>query len=199
SRVGDALFLGDEHAKTFLALFRTLRAEPGASNYAARQLQDQRDHAIHALFDGLAHRATVLVHEADPDELRMIERVAALAAPAHVETRVVAARYPFLVAVASLVGADTYLRESEPARPVQVDRSRLGYVDTLQGLASLDARGGALRQALARPVADAGEDRSVNLSDSFTLDGSRSRPAPGHRVTDFTWSWTPPGAPDQPD
>lgn len=199
SVVGDALFLGDENAKTFLALFRTLRADPGASSFAVRQLQDQRDSAIHALFDGLAHRATVLVHDAGPDELLMIERVAALAAPAHVHTRVVAARYPFLVAVASLVGADTYLREPEPVRPVEVDRSRLGYVDTLQGLADLDARNGAFQRALRRPVADAGDDRSTDLGASFTLDGSRSQPAPGHRLTDFTWTWTPPGAPDQPD
>ncbi|HSD59725.1 MAG TPA: phage tail protein, partial [Burkholderiales bacterium] len=199
SVVGDALFLGDEHVKTFLALFRTLRTEPGASSFAARQLQDERDSAIHGLFDGLAHRATVLVHEAGGDELRMMERVAAMAAPAHVQTRVVAARYPFLVAVASLVGADTYLREPEPVRPVEVDRSRLGYVDTLQGLADLDARNGAFQRALGRPVADAGDDRIENVGASFTLDGSRSRPAPGRRLTDFTWAWTPPGGPDQPD
>ena len=66
-----------------------------------------------------------------------------MAAPAHVQVRVAAAVYPFLVAVASLVGADTWLRAPDVPQAVQVGRSRLGALDTLQGLGTLDARGGA--------------------------------------------------------
>jgi phage tail-like protein len=145
SVVGDSLFLGDEHVKTFLALFRELRPDPKASHAMQRRQQDEREAARHALYDSLAYRVTVLVHEeAEDDEQRLVRRLAETYAPAHVKVRVAAARYPFLAAVASLVGADTYLRAPEPAAPVRINRSRLGYLDTLQGLGTLDARGGAL-------------------------------------------------------
>ena len=148
SIVGDSLFLGDEHVKTFLALFRELRPDPKATNAMQRRQQDEREAAEHALYDGLAYRVTVLVHEeAEDDEQRLVRRLAETYAPAHVKVKVVAARYPFLAAVASLVGADTYLRAPEPSAPVRLNRSRLGPLDTLQGLGTLDARGGALSGA----------------------------------------------------
>jgi len=144
SLVGDTLFLGDEHVKTFLALFRDLRVDPQATQAVQRHQQDEREHAMHALYDGLAYRVTVLMHEAmDDDAQRLVRRVAQAYAPAHVRVRVVPSRYPFLVAVASLVGADTFLREPEEPGAVSIERSRLGYLDTLQGLGTLDARGGA--------------------------------------------------------
>jgi phage tail-like protein len=191
SFVGDTLFLGDEDVKTFLALFRTLEPDRSASSYEARAQRDEREAAIHALYDGLAHRVTVLVHDAAADELRQIERIAAAAAPAHVRVRVAAARHPFLVAVASLVGADTYLRAEERPQPVAVDRSRLGFVDTLQGLGTLDALVGGVAPAPARPVADPGPDQFRGVGEAFTLDGSASRAAPGHTLTTFTWTWSP--------
>lgn len=191
SFVGDTLFLGDENVKTFLALFRTLEPDPAAAAPEAHRQRDEREAAIHALYDGLAYRVTVLVHDASADELRQISRIAEVAAPAHVRVRVVAARYPFLVAVASLVGADTYLRAAEASRPVEVDRSRLGYVDTLQGLGTLDALVGGVTPAAGRPVADAGPDQTRAFGERFTLDGSGSRAAPGHTLTTFTWTWSP--------
>jgi phage tail-like protein len=192
SFVGDTLFLGDDDVKTFLALFRTLEPDPKATAPEARRQRDEREAAIHALYDGLAHRVTVLVHDASADELRQIERIAAVAAPAHVRVRVAAARHPFLVAVASLVGADTYLRAAEASQPVEVDRSRLGYVDTLQGMGTLDALVGQVVPApAARPVADAGPDQTRGFGEPFTLDGSRSRAAPGRTLTTYTWTWSP--------
>jgi phage tail-like protein len=191
SFIGDTLFLGDEDAKTFLALFRTLDPDPAAAAPEARRQRDEREAAIHALYDGLAYRVTVLVHDASADELRQVLRIAETAAPAHVRVRVVAARYPFLVAVASLVGADSYLRAAERSRPVEVDRSRLGYVDTLQGLGTLDAIPGSVAPASARPIADAGPDQRHLVGEAFTLDGSRSRAAPGRTLTNFTWKWSP--------
>lgn len=151
SVVGDTLMLGDEHqVKTFLALFRTLEPDPKAGQAVQQRQDDERAAALHALYDGLAWRATVLVHdETDDDTLRLVRRLAEAAAPAHVRIRVAPARYPFLAAVASLVGADTFMRAPEPPQPVQVDRSRLGFVDTLQGLGTLDARGGAFTSPTA--------------------------------------------------
>jgi phage tail-like protein len=144
SVVGDTLYLGDEHMKTFLALFRDLQADPKAGNAMQRRQDDEREAARHALYDGLAYRVTVLIHEAaTDDEQRLARRLAERYAPAHVKVRVAAARYPFLAAVASLVGADTYLRAHELPGAVAVDGSRLGYLDNLQGLGTLDARGGA--------------------------------------------------------
>jgi phage tail-like protein len=199
SFVGDSLFLGDESAKTFLALFRVLRSAPGTGSDEAQRQRDEREAAIHALYDGLAWRVTVLVHEsASDDELRTVQRLAASGAPAHVGVRVATARYPFLVGVASLVGADTYLREPESPQPVRVNASRLGYLDTLQGLGSVDAHAGAFRGVLAsrapaRPVARIRADRTeVGPADPFNLDGSESSAAPDRHIERYSWRHEPP-------
>jgi phage tail-like protein len=198
SFVGDSLFLGDEDSKTFLALFRTLTPDPQASGAEAQRQRNEREAALHALFDGLAQRATVLVHEAiDSDELRRVRQLSADAAPAHVAISVVAAKYPFICAVASLVGADTYLRAAQKPDAVRVGSSQLGYLDTLQGLGTLDARlgtFGALGDVSigTPPVADPGDDREVDFGAPFTLDGSRSRAGPGRVITEFRWRMIPP-------
>jgi phage tail-like protein len=145
SMVGDTLFLGDEGVKTFLALFRDLNVDPRAKHSVQGRQESEREAAAHALYDGLAYRATVLIHEeTGDDEQGLVRRLAETYSPAHVKVKVAPARYPFLAAVASLVGADTYLRAPEPTQPVRINLSRLGYRDTLQGLGTLDARGGAL-------------------------------------------------------
>jgi hypothetical protein len=140
----------------------------------------------------------VLVHDAaDDDELRLVTRIATEAAPAHAVLRVVKARYPFLVGVAALIGADTFLRSAQPTRPVRIGDSQLGYVDTLQGLGTLDAHGGAFDSlagnvlAMEPPIADAGEDREVPFGEGFTLDASRSRAAPGRQLKQFQWTLLP--------
>jgi phage tail-like protein len=135
SYVGDTLFLGDEQRKEFLALFGDDMPTTAAE-----------DAAIRALFDRLAHRVTVLVHrEVSPQNLGLIRRVVELETPAHVTTRVVEARYQFMVGVASLVGVDTYLGPPVGRGPVLVGRSPIGGRDFLQRPASLDYRlgGGA--------------------------------------------------------
>jgi hypothetical protein len=112
--------------------------------------------------------------------------------------RVVAANHPFLVAVASLVGADTYLRAAEQPRAVRVGESQLGFIDTLQGLGTLDATLGsfgalgAVGPQSEPPVADAGPSRNVNFGASFRLDGSASRAAPGRRLEEYRWRLLPP-------
>jgi hypothetical protein len=59
--------------------------------------------------------------------------------------RVVSARYPFLVGIAGLVGADTFLHAEQPSRPVRVERSAIGVEDFIQRIPSLDPRLGGER------------------------------------------------------
>ncbi|HEU4325853.1 MAG TPA: phage tail protein [Roseiflexaceae bacterium] len=144
SLVGDTLFLGDaelEQRKEFLALFSSDLPQTEAERAQAS-----------ALLDRLANRVTVLVHQdCEPQDLALIRRIVEQEAPAHVDARVLASSYPFLVGMAALVGVDTYLRDEPPARPVTLERSRLGERDYLLRPASLDPRlgGGA-----APPVSD---------------------------------------------
>ncbi|HEU4621364.1 MAG TPA: phage tail protein [Burkholderiaceae bacterium] len=198
SFVGDSLFLGDENVKTFLALFRDLRVDPKATTLEAKRQRDEREAALHALYDGLAFRATVLVHEAvDDDEYGLVRRVAQTRAPAHVLVNITRAKYPFIAGVASLIGADTFLRAPEPTLPARVEASQLGYRDTLQGLGSLDAHAGAfddvLAPAIPPPVARIRADRTtVGTDDSFTLDGGESSAASGHEIDLYRWTYRPP-------
>lgn len=135
SYVGDTLFLGDENRKEFLALFQD-----------DMPTTKKEDAAIDALFERLAHRVTILVHQdVTPQSLGLIRRVAELETPAHVESRVVVSRHAFMVGVASLVGVDSYLAPASARGPVLVDRSQLGRRDFLRRTPSLDYRlgGGA--------------------------------------------------------
>lgn len=130
SFVGDTLFLGDERRKEFLALFDadlpTTRAEEAQ---------------IQALFERLANRVTVLVHqEVTPQNRGLIRRIVELETPAHVAARVVTAREPFLVGVASLVGVDTYINRESTRDPIRVGRSLLGTREFLLRPPSLDPR-----------------------------------------------------------
>jgi phage tail-like protein len=127
SIVGDTLILGAEERRGFLALF-------DADQVAG-------DRAIDELFEKLAHRVTVLVHqEVEPHDLGLIRQVIALEAPAHVEVKVVTATDRFRVAVSSLVGVDTYLGPRPPPAPLALDRSLVGVADSIARLPSLDPR-----------------------------------------------------------
>lgn len=182
SVVGDTLFLGDHARAELLALYRSEVAT------AAEQAQVQEFHAR------LAHRATVLVHqEVESQDLALLRRIVRLAAPAHVDTRVISATWPLLVGVSSLVGVDTYLGPPRPPRPVRVQRSALGQGDFLLGEALLDARlAGAVPAAVVpAPTADAGPDRSVEYGKSFALNGSASRAAAGHSISEYRWRLLP--------
>src|SRR5262249_45884533 len=138
SFVGDTLILGDENRKEFLALFAAdLRRPPGVTTgEAARE-----DAAVAALFDNVAHRVTVLVHEeVAPQDLGLIRRVVELETPAHVEARVATASPRFLVGIASLAGVDTYLGPRPGPRPAEVERSQIGRGDVVVHLPNLDPR-----------------------------------------------------------
>jgi phage tail-like protein len=183
SFVGDTLFLGDENRKEFLALFS-----------ADLPVTQSEEDAIKFLFDSLSHRVTVLVHqEVQPQDLGLIRRVVDMETPAHVMARVITATESFMVGIASLVGVDTYLSPKPKPQPVRVEASHIGIRDLIQRPPSLDPRleGGRsnVRPRLApRPVAEAGDDMTVDFGESFTLDASGSRAAEGQRIVRYIWT-----------
>lgn len=187
SVVGDSAILGDRETAELLALFR------GEVASAAEKA------AVLAFHARLAHRATVLVHQAvEPQDLGLIRRIAQLEAPAHVEVRVASATWPLLVGIASLVGVDTYLGPPKPPQPARLQATVIGMGDRVLQDASLDPRlSGAAAAPLpagppARPVADAGADRRVPFGTSFELDGSASTAGPGRSLERFVWRRLPP-------
>lgn len=181
SYVGDTLFLGEEQQKEFLALFSE-----------DLPLDRAEERAVAAFFEALAYRVTILVHaDVEPQDLGLIRRIAVQEAPAHVETRVVPAPAPLLVGIASLVAVDTYLRAPVPHQHVRTDRSHVGRGDLVLGASTLDPRLGsspATRLMSVRPTAVLEGPASVREDESFELDGSRSRAAPGRSLTDFHWT-----------
>lgn len=135
SIVGKTLFIGEEDQRGFLALFSPDAEPPGSE-------QD-----VLEFFDRLAHRATVLVHqEVEDQDLGLLRQIIALEAPAHVEVKLVTAEYRFRVAVASLVGVDTFLAPKPAPGPVSLDKSQVGVRDVIQRLPSLDPRMGRSSQ-----------------------------------------------------
>ncbi|MGH6921760.1 MAG: phage tail protein, partial [Geminicoccaceae bacterium] len=129
SYLGRTFHLGGDEQREFLALFR-----PAAIESSAEAGQ------VAALLDNFANRATVLVHrEIEEDRLRLIRRLVENESPAHVETTVLLAGRPLIVALSSLLGVDSYLRARAPRPGAQVQTSRLGGA-FLHDAASLDPR-----------------------------------------------------------
>ncbi len=138
SKVGHTLILGEEKRffghdftrKKFLALFD-----------ADLDLKRRDQSVVDNFFASLAHRVTIVVHEqATPDELRLIERVAAVQSPAHLIVRVRPADRDFIVGLSALLGADTFLRPHPPADPVEINETILGDGSLLSRPSALDPR-----------------------------------------------------------
>ncbi|MFT3870697.1 MAG: phage tail protein [Nibricoccus sp.] len=131
SKVGDTLFLSEEGAeKKFLALFD-----------ASIHLKSADQAVVDEFFASLAHRVTVIVHETvSPDEFKLIERVTAQEAPAHIITHVRLATADFMTGLTALLSVDTFLRPAPPPVPVEVEKSSLGDGALLLRPASLDPR-----------------------------------------------------------
>lgn len=187
SYVGDTLFLGDENRREFLALFADDLPKNAAEQYA-----------ITDLYDRLAYRVTVLVHqEVEPQDLGLIRRVVELETPAHVEARVLTATQPFMVGIASLVGVDTYLASKPQPQPARVDTSQIGVRDFILGTGALDPRleaGWYDRSSgsapSAPPIAELAGPARVEFGETFMLDGSGSRAAPGRTIVRYLWQLT---------
>ncbi len=183
SFVGDSLFVGDENNKEFLALFSAdLTVDTSAQN------------AIDQLFERLAHRITILVHEEiEPQDLGLIRRIAALETPAHVEHRMLSASNRFLVGMAALVGVDTYLADKIPPRSARIGSTTLGKYDFIKGPGALDSRlqgfgaGTPVTEDL-KPLAFAA-DTASEFGEEITLDGSDSRAFGGRSLTKYNWEY----------
>ena len=184
SFVGDTLFIGDEHHKEFLALFS-----------ADLIVDTDEQNAISQLFDSLAHRVTLLVHQQiDPQDLGLINLIATQETPAHVALRILPASHPFLVGMASLVGVDSYLAQKIPPMNAKVGAgTRLGKNHFIKGPAALDQRlqdygSGTPDSHPFRPQAFA-PDVNVGFGQDVTLDGSESRAFAGRVLTEFNWEY----------
>ncbi len=213
SLVGDTLVLGDPLNPEFMALYRTLtdapligRNDPRLARGAV-SVEQGRAQARQTLYDQLAHRVTVLVHnELGGQDLGLMRRVCEWAAPAHVRVNVIPSTAPFICAIASLVGVDTYLLAGDPRRSFTVGGagpsgtwrrrfgarvdpgSQLGGIDPLGEGATLDAAlddydfsGGT------KPVADIAAPAMQPMSQPLTLDARGSRAAPGRNLVAYRW------------
>ena len=182
SYVGDTLFIGEENRKEFLALFS-----------ADLPVDASEQTAIDALFDRLAYRVTILVHEeVNTQDLGLINRIAAKEVPAHVEFRVLTATYPFLVGMASLVGVDSYLAKEISKQTARIEQSKLGRFDFIRGPDSLDPRlerGGLGYEEITRaPIASAA-DVSVEYGNDVSLDAGQSRAFGDHTLVEYKWKY----------
>ena len=175
SIVGDTLILGDRRAK------RLLNALTSTTPRGRRQVE--------AFLDRLAHRALVLVREsASTRDVERLAEVARAEAPAHVEVEVLPVDRPLRVAVASLVGIDTYLAPPEPTRPARLDRrTRLADGDVIAGAGRLDAR--AEGPAPRPPVAVLDGPAFVGLGREFRLSSARSTAFGGRDVARSIFLW----------
>jgi phage tail-like protein len=131
SKVGETLFLSEEGTeKKFLALFD-----------ASIQLKSADQKVVDGFFASLAHRVTIVVHETmPPGERKLIERVAALEAPAHVVVRVRETSRDFAAGLSALLGLDSYLRLLPPPEPAEIETTALGAGPQLLRPPSLDPR-----------------------------------------------------------
>jgi hypothetical protein len=191
SLVGDTLVLGDPLRSEFMALYRTLNDAPtiGPTDPRSVSVAQGRAQARQSLYDDLAHRATVLVHnELGGHDLGLMRRVAEWAAPAHVLVSVVPSTWPFLCAVASLVGVDTYLLGGAQQRSFTVDSSQLGGIDRLGQGATLDASLEAYDFAgHAQPGAALSAPARAPIDQALFLDASASRAGVGRSLLAYRW------------
>ena len=173
SIVGDTLFLGDAERVELAALFAPEPDKPDSF---------LREAAVHAFYDQLAHRATVLVQaDVDPPTLGLIRRVAENLSPAHVAVQVQRVSTPLIVGLAALVGIDTRLQQKPGLPLARLEVTAMGYTRVARGLTL-----GRLNEA---PIADAGPRRQVELGTSFVLSGARSRAGLGRRISSYRWTW----------
>lgn len=183
SFIGDSLFIGDENKKEFLALFNADLPVEGAEQSA-----------IDTLFDSLAHRVTILVHEeVEAQDMNLISHIARKEIPAHVEYRILSASSQFLVGMASLVGVDTYLANRKPKSTARIGESYLGKNDFIQGPAALDPRlegvgSGVPVMKMKNPVAFA-DDETAEFAEDITLDAAKSRAFGGRKLTKYNWNY----------
>ena len=190
SFVGDTLTLGDaddaEARREFLALF-------------GEDIDSEAESAtVASVYERTAHRATILVHEGLDDELiDMVRNLAEEIAPAHVLVKVIAARQPFMVGIAALVGVDSYLRAPIPLEVARVELSGIGRGDRISGGGALDWRlddSSGLVAFDGAPRAHMDAAAIGSPGGNLLLDGRRSEPPPNGVIA--RWRFTRLSDPD---
>jgi phage tail-like protein len=179
SFVGDTLFLGDEHKKEFLSLFAN----------AIENAKEQQQ--VDAFFANLANRLTVFIHDqVETVDQQVVRRVVEREKPAHVAASYLRATQPFLIGLASLVGANTYLTPVPPRELARVDQSSIGGHAFIGHLPSLDPRleDVAKESDFAKPIARVTGPNVVLLGQPISLDGSASAAPPGQNITQYLWT-----------
>jgi phage tail-like protein len=180
SMVGDTLFLGDPRVQAELqALFAKNLNIPGSQQ------------AAQALYDQLAHRLTIFVHDqVEKVDLMLVQRIVEAEKPAHVMATLQRATQPFMIGLASLVGVNTYLGKDPPRGTATVDTSRIGRYDVVTHLPSLDPRleNGLSAAEWGQPVARLSGPTHIMENDTIQLDGSASTAPPGRSVVMYRWS-----------
>jgi len=127
--VGDTLFIGDPRNPDVLALF--------ASTFELPSQQAQ----VQQFLDTLASRIIVFIHnQVEAVDVNLVRRIVESEKPAHVVADVQIATQPFMVGLASLVGANSYLAAEPPLDPVVVDGSAVGRYSLIQHAPGLDPR-----------------------------------------------------------
>jgi hypothetical protein len=129
SFVGDTLVLGDPRNPDFLALFATTVALP---NQPAE---------VQQFLDTLASRIIVFIHnQVESVDMSLVQRIVEYEKPAHVAATIQIAAQSFMVGLASLLGANSYLAPEPPLDSAVVDVSEVGRYSLIQHVPSLDPR-----------------------------------------------------------
>jgi phage tail-like protein len=179
SFVGDTLFLGDEHKKEFLSLFAD----------AIENAKEQQQ--VDAFFGNLANRLTVFIHDqVETVDQQVVRRIVEREKPAHVAATYLRASQPFLIGLASILGANTYLTPTTPRELAHINESSIGGHAFIGHLPSLDPRleDVAKESDYAKPIARITGPKVVLLGQPISLDGSASAAPPGQKITDYRWS-----------
>jgi len=184
SFVGDSLFLGDPSVQAELqALFAKNLGIAGSAQ------------AVQSLYDSLAHRMTVFVHDQGENiNLKLAERIVEAEQPAHVQVSVRVATQPFMIGLASLLGVNTYLGPDLPTNPVTVGVSDIGRYDVVTQMPTLDPRmeNGWSDPRQAKPIAAIHSPMAIKAKEPIVLNGGDSTSPPGTNISSYKWTLVQP-------
>lgn len=180
SFVGDTLFLGDPSMQAELqALYQTDLNIPGGAQ------------AVQNLYDQLAYRMTVFIHDqVENVNLKLVRRIVEAEKPAHVQAFIKLATQPFMIGLASLLGVNSYLGPDPPRNPITVGVSDVGRYDVVQETPSLDPRMNDTWDAaqFANPIARISAPTAIHPGDSIVLDGTASTSPEGTAIIKHGWT-----------
>jgi phage tail-like protein len=128
SLVGDSLILSDMNAHELLALFA-----PEVADLAEQE-------AVKTFFEQYAHRISIVVNGNGKQFVTAIEDVMQEHLPAHLEWKLILTEHPFILGTSPLLNIDTFIEKQPKSTPVQLDKTTIGLVNTLQNPAAFSPR-----------------------------------------------------------